>query len=585
MKEIIEKKYNDLFTKYHFEPPVDTKIINSVIKSALVSFLRDKKTPAIYCYGGHTKMLMADFMFELKNVKLIIDNYYPSDGSKKQGFRIIKDEYIETERIDAIILSSYKYRESISKRLEIEHKGIPYLDLYEEIEKAGIVLHSDYYYSGHPFHYYKLLNSLQNSFADKPNEETIKEIIFEYIRIKDFTSAISWTQKLVDMYRSESASSMLRDIKELYGLVLQGYSLFSENNVIMLLFDGLRRRDFCMDKMPGIVGQVKQEWTYYENMYAYSTSTFESLIPTYSQNTDQKTKYYEKNYIHECDCEFIQVAKQQGRDIYFYTDVEHYIESDRIHYSDAFLTLTEKLWQLLMDGVDCKNGLFYLHSLYETHYSFCNPYTKGKLISEGTAILFDFLPQKGGELRTNYVRQQNDALAYVNDVVSPILHELSCNIVLFADHGNLILENGSCLENISTSKFLLDEEWIQIPMAVKMPNKEKKVVEGMHSLLELSDIISQLLNQNYKPRREANIIKCGRSQLYNPDFKYIYNKLGLKKYLMAFEGFIFSDGYKLIVFSDGSKELFSVDSDELIEDEEMRDLLYKKIVEQVTVIN
>ena len=68
MKELIEKKYNDLFTKYHFEPPVDTKIINSVIKSALVSFLRDKKTPAIYCYGGHTKMLMADFMFAHKNV-------------------------------------------------------------------------------------------------------------------------------------------------------------------------------------------------------------------------------------------------------------------------------------------------------------------------------------------------------------------------------------------------------------------------------------------------------------------------------------------------------------------------------------
>lgn len=586
MRTELENKYDQLFTKYNIEKPLDAKTINSAIKSSLKDFLKNVNNPAIYCYGGHTKMLMADFIFELKKVKIIIDNYNYEASSGEEGFKFICDDDIETSKIDAIVISSFKFRNQIKKRLEEEHPDVPYLDIYDKIAEAGINLKSDYYYSNHPFHHYKMLNMLQDQFdksEELEKEDIIKQIIGEYIRIKDFGRAISWAKKSNQLSESEYIRELLADLNDLYELTLFGYGKIEKNNVLMLCMDGFRRRDFIEDRIPKIYKQVGEEWIYFKNTYSYSTSTFESLLPVYSENTDQRTNYFDRNFTSDVNCRFVVKAIEQKRDIYFYTDIEHMVESDSIRYTDTFQTVSEKLWSFLLDSVDCKNGLFYIHSLYETHYSFCNPYTKGKMISEGTALLFDFLPQKGEKLRTDYVKQQKDALRYIDDLLSPVLKRLSCSILLFADHGNLILENGCQLRDIKHTKYLLDEEWIQIPLAVKLPKKEKGMVEGLHSLMELNTMVVSLLENDYKTAEPSQIIKCGRSELYNPDFKFLYRKVGAEQYLLSFEAFLFSEGYKLIIFSNGMVELYETEDDFLLNDDVKKNELLSRVKDQITV--
>ena len=114
MKEIkaeLEKRYEDLFEKYNLERPLDSKNISLIIKRSLCKFLENCKKPAVYCGGGHTKMLMADFIYELKKVRYIVDNYAKPEADS--GFILIRDEEIETEGIDAVILSSYKFRRDL----------------------------------------------------------------------------------------------------------------------------------------------------------------------------------------------------------------------------------------------------------------------------------------------------------------------------------------------------------------------------------------------------------------------------------------------------------------------------------------
>ena len=89
IKQELEQKYYALFQKYNLEYPLEARKINGIIRKSLQSFLENSITPAIYCNGGHTQMLMADFMYDLKKVKYIVDNYAASE--EDTGFLLIRD--------------------------------------------------------------------------------------------------------------------------------------------------------------------------------------------------------------------------------------------------------------------------------------------------------------------------------------------------------------------------------------------------------------------------------------------------------------------------------------------------------------
>ena len=159
MQSKIEQKYNNLFEKYSLEKPLEAKKVNLIIKKSIQGFLAEAKNPAIYCYGGHTKMLMADFIYELKPIKFIIDNYATS--SDNTGYKFIKDDEIEDQKIDSVIISSFKFRKEIKQGLREKHPEVRFLDLYDEFEHNEIFLNADYYYYNHPYHHYRTINLLQ----------------------------------------------------------------------------------------------------------------------------------------------------------------------------------------------------------------------------------------------------------------------------------------------------------------------------------------------------------------------------------------------------------------------------------------
>ena len=108
LEQELKRQYDNLFIKYNLKRPLDGGNVSAIIRRSLRSFLKNAEKPAIYCNGGHTKMLMADFMYELKKVKYIVDNY--AETGEDNGFALIKDEEMEGQGIDCIILSSYKFR-------------------------------------------------------------------------------------------------------------------------------------------------------------------------------------------------------------------------------------------------------------------------------------------------------------------------------------------------------------------------------------------------------------------------------------------------------------------------------------------
>lgn len=583
MREQLENKYRTMAQFFGIDNDAASGNINKIIKESLRQFVNECRNPAIWCYGKHTKMMMADFIFEMKGIRFIIDEGLK--GKTEGGFSIIGPGQIRQSKIDGIIISSFKYREEIKKELKERYGDIRCLDIYDVLQEKGIFLANEYFATEHPYSRYLLINEyrMQLKKCDSETERAglYRNLIKEYVKMKDFRSAIHCAED----YKKQCATDfeIINELCELYELQQNAIANISENNVLMLCIDGLRRQDLDAEEM-GAVEELLEKTAYvFQNAYSVSTSTYESLIPAYSENTDMRTKYFDQNMIAESNCRLIQTAIKQNRNIYFYTDSFAYIESERINVMDSAQTVCEKLWSFTLDAVEEDNGLFYIHVLYESHYSYPNPYTEQKIVADGSSIMFDFLSKNGGQLRTDYCAQHRDMLAYINDVLHVFLSELKLRYVLFADHGGIILPKGTQLQEVSYAQGTFHEDLIRIPMAVKSPEMGVGIDADIISLMSINDIVISLLNKQkfHSPKRE--FVRIARSEIYNPDFRYLYEENGQKRGIQAFEGFIFRTGYKLIIYADGSSELYEIAEDQMLGNEQLKTELIDKIRNCITV--
>ena len=74
-RELLLQEYDNLIKKYNIQTGQNIDGINYMIKQLLGDFCRQCERPALWCNGVHTSSLMSDFMFEMKNVKYIVDKF------------------------------------------------------------------------------------------------------------------------------------------------------------------------------------------------------------------------------------------------------------------------------------------------------------------------------------------------------------------------------------------------------------------------------------------------------------------------------------------------------------------------------
>lgn len=559
--------------------------INAIIKKELGRFMETHSRVAIYGNGEHTRMLMTDYIYELKDVQYIIDN-----GKKQEehgGYKIISEKDLELYGIDGVIISSTKYRKEMAEGIQRNHKTIDHLDLYERFEKQGIYLNTPYYRYWYPANHYLGINRLQEKIKsvidNKEKESLYLQLLKKYIEIKDFRLAELCVKQISEICDKAEYREIKREIKELYQMELQVAAEIHENNVLMICVDGLRRKDYIAGLLPKIKAYCDDNMTFFSNAYACSTSTYESLIPAFSENDNLQTKYFQRNEVDEKKCRFIEEAVKQERTIYFYTDVATFVRSDNIKRNGNYLTATEKIWYFLLDALEEENGLFYIHIGYESHFPYVNPYTEGKLIANGTNIMFDYLSRLGGKVRTNYIEQQRDSLRYLDDLMAPFITRLAMRMVLFADHGNILIDQEAELEDICAPKFSYHENLLQIPLLIKSPEQGVCQNDSLISLISINNIIISLMKKERYQSRNDEFIKIERSAIYNPDFQYIYKMAGKDEELKAFEAFVFRSGYKLAVYSDGTTKVYKISDDSEIEENEKKQVLLDQVQNHITV--
>ena len=147
----------------------------------------------------------------------------------------------------------------------------------------------------------------------------------------------------------------------------------------------------------------------------------------------------------------------------------------------------------------------------------------------------------------------------------------------------MILEHDTELKDIDEPKLHAGEEWIRIPFSIRVNGQKPRMDNRLISLVELNDIMLSVMAGNEYKHDEPEFIKIGRSAIYNQQFRELYRLMASDYNGEAFEGFIFRNGYKLLIFSDGKKKLYSAKDDLLVHDDKLTDELLDKVKNEITI--
>ena len=128
----------------------------SVMRKSICKFVNAHHTIAIYGYGIHTEHLMLDFVAELRDVKIIIDNYY--DRSQETGYKIIRENELNQEAVDGVIISVYLEREKVLESMKLNHPCIDILDFYTLFDEMKLGVVGSYYNQGQGSEIYRRIH-------------------------------------------------------------------------------------------------------------------------------------------------------------------------------------------------------------------------------------------------------------------------------------------------------------------------------------------------------------------------------------------------------------------------------------------
>lgn len=572
--DLLMQKYNELIKLYNIDEDVDRKHTSLAIRNILNKFCYSHNNVAIWCNGEQTRMLMTDYMDELRNINIIIDNQLNGYGD---GFNVIKESEIRDNRIEGIIISSYRYKDEIKKNLEKNFKDIPYLDIYDELQKKGICLEAEYYKYSHPNNTYFVINKYRNNIRLGIDlEESYIQLINKLIVIKDFFTATEVAKQFLKITSEpEKVKNVIMILSDLCEYIKYNISKINKNNILMICIDTMRKQDFY-NRFNNTIKAVNNKACCFYNAYSVSTSTYESLIPTYGEYKSVKQV---GTIVKEKDCRFICESIKNKRKIYFYTDGDKFIESDEIKYSGCFQTITEKLWNFLIDVSNEKHGLFYIHVLQESHFWYANAYTEVPFVS---GISTDIIDLKNSDMIDKLKNQKIDADRYLDNILSFLLGNINSNFVVYADHGYLMPDEYKINEE-DNSIYSYHNSLIQIPLIIKQNENNLMIGDRYEliSLMQLNEMLCNIINNRIVTPKQYDYIKVQRTAIYNPKLKKIYREKGRERELMAFELFVFVDGYKLCVYEDG--KIILLHKDEIVDSNKLTKKYYNTVLNNVTV--
>lgn len=137
--------------------------------------------------NGHCAVIINRYILNLSGLKVLVDSDKDLRGSMFLGYPVISPEEIGDYGIEVIVIASNASRKNIQKNIMRTAPQCEYIDIYEELEKAGIRINGDFFNEQNVYtelYRQRYLYEMAEDISGK--EEHLRALIAYYLKIRDF---------------------------------------------------------------------------------------------------------------------------------------------------------------------------------------------------------------------------------------------------------------------------------------------------------------------------------------------------------------------------------------------------------------
>lgn len=321
--------------------------------------------------GNDTLRLLDSYDFGGKNIVGIVNR-----RSRREdfcGYPIITTDTFSAEMCDYIIVSSFPYHQEIKQELEALH--VPYIDLYDELEKRGIQLRNPY------FCYETNIQLVVNYFhfrylrseAGPQRQTALRELLQIAVEYKDFTL-------ISNIYRDCGGEngvfpllkSVWRKSKQLLDCIQNKLKERKQNDLIMYWTDAIPYE--LLHYLPEMM-ELSKQGTFFQRTYTFAPHTNQAMRAMFCNMfpIDNFPQSIEK--IHRKNSPLIQFMENKGYKVRFVGHFPEIAMGEEYLLEECSLPLSCNMvwWDGIMDLLQSPEPCFYVFYFLESHGPYYTP--------------------------------------------------------------------------------------------------------------------------------------------------------------------------------------------------------------------
>jgi len=569
MKRRYENRLKEILDKYECKAPAiaDGQLINSIV---LDVFNRrcGGKTAAIWGVGkknavnSHCAVIINRYILNLTGLKCLIDSDKDIQGDLFMGYPVIDPSEINNNDIDIIIIASKGSRKSIRDNIQKIAPQCEYIDIYEELERAGVKIDYNFFSEQNIYtELYRQKHLYETAENAAEREKYLQNLIAYYLKIRDFYYA----EYFILEYYSEGYADggkymeMLFEIKSLCQEV-KAENACRSGDVIIHLIDSLRAMDvYGKDDNGNFRLNYFKEYgktaAIYTQAYATGPATYESMIGTVKQKLSFEENVYENNHfmfdIEEF--EFLQEIHKAGMPIRLYNSKDYLVMNPCSEiYMKEQLHMPEKLWTMACDMAESDGPVFHLaYYPWELHFPMlCGYMTEQPQIRQfadvGLEDMGDFIQ-----------RQLADCLDYVDRQFSfykSFFSEDSVTVIM-ADHSQPVYDK---TRNDPFFMFYNDPDRVShVAFMVSAPWLKAGIYDSLVSMLDFNSIMKKAVFEHEVFVPERKIVQYQFYNVQNRRLREVASQRGLMDYTEGIQCFL-SKEYLYVKTATGKEEVYAL---------------------------
>ncbi len=569
MGHIYENRLNEIIERYGCVAPelADSTLINNIIMNVFNMRCAGRKV-AIWGVGkknavnGHCAVIINRYILNLSGLEVLVDSDKDLRGSLFLGYPVISPEEIKDYGIEVIIIASNASRRNIRENIMRAAPQCEYIDIYEELEKAGVKINCDFFNEQNIYtELYRQKNLYESSKDIFEKQGYLKNLIAYYLKIRDFYYAEHFITEYCSRQYSDSAKymGMLSEIKALCKEVKEK-NAGRTGDVAVHLIDSLRAMDvygveedgkFCLN----LFKEYQDTAAVFTEAYSTGPTTYESMIGTIKQKLSFEENIYENNHFmfDMEEFEFLDEIHKQGMPVRFYVAKDYMVMNpcEDIDMKEQ-LHMTEKLWTMACDMAESESPAFHFaYYPWEVHF----PMLCGYMSHEPKIKRFTDV---GMEDMGSFIEQQlSDCLAYVDRQFSYYKEFFSDRMttVIMADHSQPVYDESN---KDPYFMFYNDKDKIShVTFLISDYRLKAGAYGGLVSMLDFNSIMKKAVFEHKVVVPERKVVQYQFYNVQNRQLREAARERGLMDYTEGIQCFL-SKEYLYVKTATGVQEVYAL---------------------------